>query len=222
MRKYLYLAAAAASAAIVALPAISADAAVARVLTTGKVGGPAVRSGAVLKASLVSGSSAVFSLGTGTVKLTCKSASFSATVRSNPAKPGTATESLTAVSVAKCTFSGVMGVTLKSLKFKNLPYKVKVSDAKGFPVTVSELSKTMPLKFTARVAVSSTSTISCSYKAASIAGHASNTGNTVAFSKQKFTKAGGSSLCIGPAHLSAKFGPVRDTSVKNSPKVFVN
>ena len=221
MRKYLYLAAAAASAAVVALPAMSADAAVTHVLTTGKVGGPAVRSGAILKASLVKGTSAVFSLGTGTVKLTCTSASISATVRSNPAKPGTATESLTAVTVAKCTLSGIPHVTFKSLKFKNLPYKVKVSDAKGFPVTVSERTTTMPLKFTATVATA-TSTISCSYKAASIAGHASNTGNTLAFSKQKFVKAGGNAACLGPAHLSAKFGPVRDTSVKNSPKVFVN
>ena len=221
MRKYLCLAAAVASAAIVALPAISADAAVTRVLTIRKVGGPAVRSGAVLKAHLVKGTSAVFSLGTGTIKLTCTSASFSATVRSNPAKPGSATESLTAVNVAKCTFSGIQGVTFKSLKFKNLPYKVSVSDAKGFPVKVSELSTTMPLKFTATVSAGG-NTFSCSYKAASIAGHASNTGNTVAFSKQKFTKAGGSTVCIGPAHLSAKFGPVRDTSVTNSPKVFVN
>jgi hypothetical protein len=181
VRKYLYVAAAAASAAIVALPAISAEAAVPRVLTTGKVGGPAVRSGAVLKAHLVKGSSAVFSLGTGSVKLTCTSASFSATVRSNPAKPGAATESLTALTVAKCTVSGITGVTFKSLKFKNLPYKVKVSDAKAFPVTVSEQSTTMPLKFTATVSLNGSS-FSCSYKAASAAGNSSNTGNTVAFS----------------------------------------
>lgn len=221
MRKYLYFAAAAASAAIVALPAISAEAAVTRVLTTGKVGGPAVRSGAVLKANLVKGSSAVFSLGTGTIKLTCTSASFSATVRSNPAKPGTATESLTALNVAKCTVSGFQGLTFKSLKFKNLPYKVTVSDATGFPVKVSEQSTTMPLKFTATVKLNGNA-FSCSYKAASAAGQASNTGNMVAFSKQKFTKAGGNAACLGPAHLSAKFGPVRDTSVTNSPKVFVN
>jgi hypothetical protein len=222
VRKYLYLAAAAASAAIVVLPAISAQAAVPRVLTTGKVGGPAVRSGDVLKAHLVTGSSAVFSLGNaGTVKLTCTSANFSATVRSNPAKPGTATESLTALNVAKCTVSGIQGVTFKSLKFKNLPYKVTVSDAKGFPVKVSEQSLTTPLKFTATVSLNGNA-FSCSYKAASAAGQASNTGNTVAFSKQKFTKAGGNAACLGPAHLSAKFGPVRDTSVMNSPKVFVN
>lgn len=180
-----------------------------------------MRSSAVLKVGLVKGSSAVFSLGTGTVKLTCTSASFSATVRSNLAKLGTATESLAALNVAKCTVSGVQNITFKSLKFKNLPYKVTVSDAKGFPVKVSEQSKTMPLKFTATVSLNG-STFSCSYKAASVAGHASNTGNKIAFFKQTFTKAGGSAARLGPAHFSAKFGPVRDTSVKNSPKVFVN
>ena len=223
MRKFVPLAAALASAAVVALPMVSADAAVTRVLTIRKVGGPAVRPDAVLKTHLVKGTNAVFKLGTaGTVKLTCKSARLSATVRSNPVKPGKATESLTAVTVAKCTLSGITGVTFKSIKAKNLPYKVTVSDAKGFPVTVSGQTITKPIKFTVRVAVG-TSTIACSYKAASVTGAASNTGSRIAFSKQKFTKAAGSnSACTGPAFFSAKFGPVRDTSVTNSPKVFVN
>ncbi len=123
--------------------------------------------------------------------------------------------------MAKCRVSGFQGLTFKSLKFKNLPYKVTVSDATGFPVKVSEQSTTMPLKFTAMIKLNGNA-FSCSYKAASAAGQASNTGNMVAFSKQKFPKAGGNAACLGPAHLSAKFGPVRDTSVTNSPKVFVN
>ncbi|HUZ53434.1 MAG TPA: hypothetical protein VMU94_13025 [Streptosporangiaceae bacterium] len=221
MRKYVQLAAAAASAAIVMVPMASADAATTHVLTIRKAGGPAVRAGAVLKASLVTGTEAVFSLGTGTVKLICKSARLSATVRSNPATPGNATESLTAVTVANCTVSGFPGLTFKSIKAKNLPYKVMVSDAKGDPVTVSGQTVTQPIKFTVTVTASG-SPISCSYKAASVTGHASNTASTIAFSKQKFTKAGGNQACLGPAHFSAKFGPVRDTSVKNSPKVFVN
>src|SRR5258707_9812022 len=88
VRKYLYLAAAAASAAVVALPAVSADAAVTHVLTISKLGGTAVRSGAVLKSGLAKGTSAVFFLGT--EKLTCTASSAAATVKSNPAKPGTA------------------------------------------------------------------------------------------------------------------------------------
>jgi hypothetical protein len=223
MRKFVPLAAAIASATVVALPMMSADAAVTHVLTIKKVGGPAVRAGAVLKAHLVTGTKAVFSLGNGSEKLKCKSSKFAATVRSNPAKPGKATESLTAISTAKCAFSPIItGVTFKSITAKNLPYKVTVSDAAGLPVTVSETSTTMPIKFTVKLAAGTT-TIKCNYKAASVTGAASNTGSTIAFSKQKFTKAAGSnSLCVGPAFFSATYGPVRDISVTNSPKVFVN
>jgi hypothetical protein len=61
----------------------------------------------------------------------------------------------------------------------------------------------MPIKFTVKVVVAG-ATITCNYKAASLAGAASNTGSTVAFSKQKFTKAAGSnSACLGPAFFSA-------------------
>ena len=93
MRKYLYVAAVVASSvAVVALPATSAYAA-GHVLTIKKTGGTAVKSGAVLKAGLGKGTSAVFSLGA--EKLTCKSGTFSAKVTSNPVKPGKAAESLT-------------------------------------------------------------------------------------------------------------------------------
>jgi hypothetical protein len=218
VRKYLYLAAAAASAAVVALPAVSADAAVTHVLTISKIGGTAVKPGAVLKSGLAKGTSAVFSLST--TKLTCKSAAFSAKVKTNPAKPGKATESLTASTISKCTVNQ-SGVIVKSLKINNLPYKVSVSDAKGFPVTVSGSSKSKPVSFTVTI-VAGTLTVVCGYSAKSIAGHASNTGNTIAFVNQKFTKSAGGGLCLPSANFSAKFGPVRDTSVKNSPSVFVN
>jgi len=220
MRKFVpVVAAIAASAAVVAVPAtLAAAAAPAHVLTINKVGGSAVRAGAVLKSGLEKGTKAVFSQPG--QKLTCKSAKVSATVKANPAKPGTATESLTAQSFAKCTVS-VTGVVVKSITVKNLPYKVKVSDATGFPVTVSETSTTMPIKVAVKVALGST-TIACSYKATTIKGSASNTGSTVTFTKQKFTKASGGSLCPASAKFSATFGPVKDTSVTNSPHVFVN
>ncbi len=57
---------------------------------------------------------------------------------------------------------------------------------------------------------------------ASVKGKASNTGNTITFSKQKFTKSAGGTLCPASANFSATFGPVTDSSVKGSPKVFVN
>jgi hypothetical protein len=222
MRKFVpVLAAIAASAAVVALPATTAYATT-HVLTINRVGGRAVAVGAILKAKLVPKTKAVFSLGTGTAKLTCGSAHVSATVKRNPTVPGKARESLTAIGTSKCTFSGITGVTFKSIKAQNLPYKATVSDAAGFPVKVSGQSSTKPIKFTVKVAVGMT-TITCNYKASSVTGKASNTGNKITFSKQKFTKAAGSNaLCVGPAFFSAKFGPVRDTSVMLSPRVFVN
>jgi len=220
MRKFVpVIAGIVASAAVVAVPATMASAAArVHVLTIKKVGGPAVRANAVLKSGLAKGKTAVFSLGT--EKLTCKSAHFRATVRDNPVKPGTATESLTAETFAKCTVN-ITGVVVKSIKVLDLPYKVTVSDATGFPVKVSGTSKTMPIKVAVKVALGTTS-VACTYKASSIKGHASNTGSTVKFSKQKFTKARGGALCPASANFSATFGPVRDTSVTNSPKVFVN
>jgi hypothetical protein len=216
VRKYLYLAAVAASAAVLALPATSAYAA-GHVLTINKTGGTAVKVGAVLKSGLAKGTKAVFALGS--EKLTCSSATVTATVKTNPTKPGTATESLTAATISKCTVN-VAGVTFKSIKVKHLPYKVSVSDATGFPVKISEQSKSKPILVTVNVSLSGQA-FSCSYKAASISGHASNTGNTVAFSKQKLTKSSGA-LCPGSANFSATFGPVTDSSVTGSPKVFVN
>jgi len=221
MRKYLSLAMAAASVVAIVSAMTPAEAATTHVLTIGKAGGTAVKTKAVLKAGLPSGKSAVFTIGS--AKLTCTSASESAKVTSNPVKPGTAKESLTAQSFSKCKIS-VSGVTLKSLKAGNLPYNVSVSDAKGDPVTVSGTSKSKPLSVTATVAVG-TSTLSCTYTAAKITGHASNKGNVVTFSKQKFTFASGGSLCTAlgsSAAFSATIGPVTDSSVKGDPKVFVN
>ncbi len=217
MRKYLYLAAAAtASAAVVVLPATSALAA-GHVLTISKTGGTAVKTGAVLKAGLAKGKTAVFALGT--EKLTCKSASFSAKVTANPAKPGKAAESLTSQKFSKCTIN-VSGITFKSIKISNLPYKVTISDAKGFPVTISGSSKSKPIAVTVTVALGNTNVV-CAYKATSVKGNASNTGNTITFSKQKFSGTTGG-LCPASANFSATFGPVTDSSVKGSPKVFVN
>jgi hypothetical protein len=218
VRKYLYLAATvAASAAVVALPATSASAA-GHVLTIKKTGGTAVKKGAVLKASLVKGTTAVFSLGN--MKLTCKAASFSAKVTSNPVKPGTAKESVTAQSFSKCTVN-VSGVTVKSIKVKNLPFNATVSDGKGFPVKITGQSKTKPIAVTATVAAGTT-TVACSYKAGTVSGSSSNTGNKITFSKQKFTKTSGGALCPPSANFTAAFGPVVDSSVAGSPKVFVN
>jgi hypothetical protein len=207
-----------ASAAALAMSVAPAQAATGHVLTTGKTGGTAVKTNAVLKAGLVKGTSATFVNSLGTLK--CKAGTLTTKVTANPAKPGTATESLTAQTFSKCTIS-VSGVTVKSLKVSNLPYKVTVSDKKGDPVKVSESSKSKPLKLTVTV-VFAGSPITCTATAASIGGHASNTGNKVSFSKQKLASGGGGICPKGNGSFSASFGPLTDTSVKGSPKVFVN
>jgi hypothetical protein len=220
LRKYLYLAMAAASATVLAAPVVAqaAPAANHHVLTIKKVGGPAVAVKAKLSASLVKGTSAVFNLKG--IKITCKQSSFTAVVVKNPLKPGTATESQTTETIGKCTVS-IAGATVKSVKAVNLPYNASVSDKKGFPVTVSGRSKSKPIQLTA-VAKALGQTLTCSYKAAKVSGSASNKGNTITVTNQKFTKVSGSTLCPTTSTFSAKYGPVKDTSVKGNPAVFVN
>jgi hypothetical protein len=213
--------ASAASLALLAAP-VAAGASTASgssVLTVGKAGGTAVKTKAVLKASLAKGTSAVFE--TSLFSLTCKSATFSATVTKNPKAKGTATESQTAQTFAKCTIS-LKGVTLKTIKVNNLPYNVSVSDSKGDPVTVAGRSKSKPAGTTVTVSFDGQS-FSCSYTIKTLKGTASNKGNSIAFTKQSFSSVKGSNaLCPATASFSAKFGPVTDSSVKKSPAVFLN
>jgi hypothetical protein len=226
VRKYFYIGVLVATALVAALPAAASAATPVHVLTTGKVGGPAVAPKAVLKASLVTRTSVVFATSLG--KLTCTKSTFTAKVVTNPvkgtaAKPATATESITAETFAGCTIK-VTGfkVIIKSITVANLPYNATVSDAKGNPVKISGRSKAKPLLLSVVVQVGTGKPFTCGVKAASIAGAASNKGSTTAFVKQKFTKSSGGALCPASGTFSATYGPVRDTSVKGSPAIFVN
>ena len=176
-------------------PVTAAEAAPVHVLTTGKVGGTAVKPGAVLKASLAKGKSVVFKNSLGT--LTCTRSTFTAKVVTNPAKPGTARESITAETFSGCRIS-LSGVTIKSQSVRNLPYNATVSDARGNPVHISGRSKALPLLLTVTVKAG-TATITCSVKAA-----------------------GPNGICPASGTFSAAYGPVRDSSVTGSPAVFVN
>jgi hypothetical protein len=221
VRKYFYAGTLVAAALVAAVPAASAAAAAAapvHVLTTVRAGGPAVATGAVLKASLKVRTSAVFKTTLGTV--TCTTSTFTAKVVSNPVKPGTAKESITAETFGSCK-SSIGGVTIKSSTPGNLPYNATISDARGHPVKISGHSTTKPLLVTVTVKFG-TSTFNCSIKAASISGTSSNTGNVVVFVNQKFTKAAGGTLCPSSGTFSATYGPVRDSSVRGNPAVFVN
>jgi hypothetical protein len=223
VRKYFYIGVMAATALVAALPAAASAATPVHVLTTGKVKGPAVKAGAVLKASLKSRTSVVFSTNLG--KLTCAKSTFTAKVVSNPvkgAKPATAKESITAETFSGCKIS-VSGVTIKRQAVANLPYNATISDAKGNPVKISGRTKAKPLLLTVTVQIGTGKPFTCGVKAASIAGAASNKGNVIAIVKQKFTKASGpAGFCPASGTFSATYGPVKDTSVKGSPAVFVN
>jgi hypothetical protein len=218
MPKYLYVAAVAASALVMAAPMASANAASVHVLTIKKVGGTAVKKGDLLTSGLAKGSTVKVTLSGET--LTCKAATFQGKVTSNPTKHGKASESVTSQSLSKCTVN-LTGITVKSVTASNLPYNATVSDSKGDPVKVSGRSKSKPITFTVTVLFEG-SPFACSYSAASISGKASNKGNSLSFSGQKFKRVGTDALCKPSALFSATFGPLTDHSVKGHPRVFLN
>jgi hypothetical protein len=238
MPRYRPVVLAAACALALAAPASAAYAATAAhqaaakpVLTVGKKGGPAVKKRAVLEASLAKGASVVFTLKSslGTFKATCSRSTLKAKVTANPSSRGKATLSLTGETISHCTLKNSDGIILTGVKALNLPSDVTVSSAKGFPVTIAGRSKTKPLGFQATINASSlgVGTLTCVVTAPKVSGHASNKSNEVSATKQKFTldKAKSSSLCADAASsvtFSATYGPIRDTSVKHSPKVFVS
>jgi hypothetical protein len=228
MRKYRYLALATGAALLVSVPAGAALATNVQktkpVLTIGKVKGTAVKKGAILKAGLPKKGKVTFAISGNS--LTCTSSSIKAKVVKNPAKAGEATLSVTAVSVSKCGKVPILNAPL-SLKSINLPYNATIKAAKGDPVKLSETKKSKPMGFKATVGTGA-SAFSCVFTAASMSGHAANKHNTVSFTKQTLTldKAASSSTCvsfgISKATVTATYGPIVDSSVKHSPKVFVS
>ncbi|MEV7770067.1 Tat pathway signal sequence domain protein [Kitasatospora sp. NPDC086791] len=192
------------------------------VLTTGSPSGPAVSVGDVLSANLASGSYATFyNSATGTSGIKCAASSFSATVTSNPAAPGSAVEQLNTQTFGSCT-SNVLGVTsVKSITVTNLPFTNTVSDAPGNPVKLTP-GAAGPMGTTV-VLGTILGSISCNYQnSTGINGTTSNTGNTIGFSAQPFTLVSGPGLCFSTGWFSATYGPVTDTSVPGSPALFVN
>jgi hypothetical protein len=219
MRKLSALAAAVAAVLLTTLPTTTALAVTRHsVLTIGKVGGPNVRVGAILQGSLKKGTKATF-LVSGTKGVTCKSVSFKDKVVKNPTRPGTAVESLIAQTFKACTVSPGLGATgVKSVVLVKLPYKTTISDSKGNPVRVFGTKAKLTLN-------TSVGTISCTYIAIgnTTKGSASNKGQVISFSKQPFKRLSGPpNACPARGSFSAAFAPVKDTSVKGSPAVFVN
>ncbi|MFF1903459.1 Tat pathway signal sequence domain protein [Kitasatospora sp. NPDC058218] len=207
-----------------ALGAVPASAAPGPAATTPVLtaGGAAVAAGDALAAPLAANTRATFySTATSTTGVTCATSQLAATVLTNPAAPGTATESLTGLTFGSCT-SNVTGVTsVRSLTVGNLPHVIAVDDGPGLPVTLTA-GTAGPIQATA-VLNSWFGTLTCTYQlSGAFTGNADNTTHGMAFRNEHFAKSGGSSLCPADGYFSAAYGPVTDTSQSGSPAVFVN
>lgn len=219
MRKGMLLVMTAATAMLAALPMAAASAATPHVLTVAKVGGVAVKTGNLIQAPLKTGTKATFFSPGTTTGVTCAKALVTNKVLTNPTKPGAATESLTGQTFTSCT-TNIPGTTsVKSVKAVGLPYKTTVSDATGFPVTVTKPSGVLK---TTIVINSVLGAITCTYRATKLSGKATNVGNADIFKNQVFTLSSGSNACPAKGSFSATFGPKKDISVANHPLVFVN
>ena len=218
MRKGVLLAITAATAMLVVLP-MAASAATTSVLTTGKVGGPAVAVGDTIQAPLKTGTKATFFNPGTTTGVSCTKALVTNKVVTNPAAPGTAVESLTAQTFSSCTTNIAGATSVKSVTVLSLPYQSAVSDATGFPVTVTKSGGKLKTKLAINTVVG---LITCTYAKAKLAGKATNTGNADVFKNQVFSLSSGPATCPAKGSFSATFGPKKDITLTGSPLVFVN
>ncbi len=224
IRKWM-LGVAAATAVLVPLSMSSVAQAATKVdvLTISKAKGTSVKAKANLTASLASKTKLSFSGSTGAVGATCTSSTITFKVTSNPAKPGIAKLDLTKEVTSKCTVTGSLATEVKS---------ITISLDKSSTTTISDKKASHPVavtNYTVKVVVDTTilpAPITCIYTAKSLVGTQSNKTNAISFSKQKLTLGSGSNSDCSAAGTtgtySVTYGPLKDASVKGSPKVFVN
>jgi hypothetical protein len=219
MRRYLFLAAAAASAAALAMVQAPAQAATTHVLTIGKAGGKAVPVGAEIGAGLAKKTTAMFSFGTQRVK--CTGATFEATVKGDPARPGTASAKVTELEFSSCTINRT-GISLRGVALLDLPSKFIVSDSSRDPVKIFGRSKSRPLVLV--VTEQQVFSTECSYTGKSITGHASDKVKTISFSNQKLSAGAHEATGCPKAMLtfSATLGALHDDSIAVPPRVYLN
>ncbi|MGW2374941.1 MULTISPECIES: Tat pathway signal sequence domain protein [Kitasatospora] len=215
---------AAASLAAIALTGAAvapAQADAAAVMTQGSASGPAIAVGDTLVANLASGTAATFTDGPGSTNgVSCANSSFSATVTSNPAAPGSATEQLNSQSFDSCT-SSVMGVmSVQSVTATSLPYTNTVTSGSG-NVSLNGTSAG-PVGITV-VLNTLLGTINCVYQSPNgITGTTSNSNSSISFTDQPATLVDGPGLCFSTGYFSATYGPVTDSSAAGNPVLYVN
>ena len=223
MRAFRYLgtaAAAVACATALGSPA-RADDPVA-VLTTGAVGGANVAVGDVLTASIVPGTTADFATTSGgTTGVKCAVSSFTATVVDNPPAPGVALESTTAQTFGSCT-ANIFGVTgVGSVVVNNVPFATAVDGTTGaVAVTGTDAA---PIQTTLRLNTI-LGAVTCVYRANgnAIAGTAGTGESSITFANQQFNKFSGPITCPANGFFTARYSPVLDTTLPDTPAVFTN
>jgi hypothetical protein len=185
----------------VSATAVAAPTAAGEVLTYDATGA-GVPVGAKLSASLAAGTTAkLTTTAGGSTGVTCTGSAFAATVATNPAAPGTATENN-----VNQTFNG-------STCTSNIPLTtgvVSITVTQGLTAAVSSggaLVVNGPIAATA-VLKSPFGNVTCVYGAASISGTANNADDSINFTNQLFTKSSGSSTCPANSYFSAKYAPV--------------
>ncbi|MFB7866064.1 Tat pathway signal sequence domain protein [Streptomyces sp. NPDC056069] len=210
----------AAVAAVLAVTAsASATASAGNVLTTGSAGGTAVASGDVLSASLATGTKAkIATTAGGSTGITCNTSAFTATANTNPAAPGTATETVTAHTLSSCTTNIVGATGVQSITVNNLPFAASVTSGGSLTVSAGAAG---PIQTTLKINTILGVT-TCVYRAGSLTATPDNADNSLSFTDQLFTKFSGPGTCPGSGYFTAKYGPVLDTSQAGSPAVFVN
>jgi hypothetical protein len=191
------------------------------VLTTGGASGADVAVGDIATAGLPAGATAnLFSTATGSTGISCAGSAFTATVLTNPAAPGTATESLTGQTFTSCT-ANVTGVTrVVSVTVNNLPYTTTVSSGGAVTITGGAAG---PIQTTV-VLGTLLGTVTCVYQATgnTLQGTAANTDNSISFSSQPFTRSSGPATCFTDGYFTTTYAPVIDQTVSSGPVIVVN
>ncbi len=201
-----------AAATLLTVGTASATATAGNVLTYPGKGGTAVSVGDVL-----TGASSLVTVTTapgGSTGITCDHSDFSATVNSNPAASGTATETLNSLNFGGTCTVNIPGLTgVKSVTANGLPLPTDVSSA-GVVTLHGPLSATAVL-------TSLLGDVNCAYGAASMVGTADSSVSKITFTDQKFDVVSGSNPnCPSTAYLSVAYSPITDVNVGQP--VFVN
>ncbi|MFD7645975.1 Tat pathway signal sequence domain protein [Kitasatospora sp. NPDC059795] len=228
MRNRLFAGAAAlaATAALVALQTGTANATVAGPVLYTNIG-VAVNVGDALSADLVTGTLAtMYNPGT-TTGVKCTVSHISGSVGVNPTVTPTTTATasgpVTGLTFSGCT-SNVVGVTgVNSLTMDTLPYTLSISDAPGYPVSLSPIASGTQIQATA-VLKTLAGTATCVFRAtsASLQGNATNVPPQINLVNQSLTKFSGPSICFPSINFSASYGPVIDSAPGNGGTVLVN